>query len=135
PVGPVREIRERETEPRGVAALRGEDRAPKGRAVTEEEGPRFEGIDDARLVLVMGKGGVGKTTCAAAQAIVAARRHPKKRVLVLSTDPAPSLGDAFDAKLGDDPRTVRGAPKNLRALEVDATERFRVERDRLRDAI
>ena len=67
-----------------------------------------------RLLLFTGKGGTGKTTCAAATGLKAARRG--KRTLVLSSDPAHSLSDAFDAELGPEPRKV--AP-NLHAQEVD----------------
>jgi arsenite-transporting ATPase len=64
-----------------------------------------------------GKGGVGKTTCAAAAALAAARaRH---RVLLVSTDPAHSLGDALTLSLGARPRPVGGAP-GLDAAEMDA---------------
>lgn len=90
---------------------------------------------DAKLVLFGGKGGVGKTTCAAACAVDIAKRHPEKKVLVLSTDPAHSLGDAFDCELDDVPRKVPGATKNLAAREIDARAAFEAERDRYRRAI
>jgi arsenite-transporting ATPase len=90
---------------------------------------------DAKLVLFGGKGGVGKTTCAAACAVDAAKRAPKKKVLVLSTDPAHSLGDAFDCELDDVPRRVPGATKNLAAREIDARRAFEAERDRYRKAV
>ncbi len=52
-----------------------------------------------RVILVTGKGGVGKTTVAAATAVAAADRG--HRVLVSSTDPAHSLADALAVPLGD----------------------------------
>ena len=52
-----------------------------------------------RVILVTGKGGVGKTTVAAATAVAAADRG--HRVLVSSTDPAHSLADALAVTLGD----------------------------------
>ncbi len=67
-----------------------------------------------RLLWVGGKGGVGKTTVAAALAVLAARRG--KRVLVVSTDPAHSLGDVFDRELGDTPRRLL---PGLDAMEID----------------
>jgi arsenite-transporting ATPase len=67
-----------------------------------------------RLVWVGGKGGVGKTTVAAALAVLAAKRG--QRCLVVSTDPAHSLGDVFDQPLGDSPRTLL---PNLDAMEID----------------
>jgi arsenite-transporting ATPase len=54
-----------------------------------------------RIVLVTGKGGVGKTTVAAATALATA--DAGDRTLVSSTDPAHSLADAFEVGLGDDP--------------------------------
>lgn len=57
-----------------------------------------------RIVLVTGKGGVGKTTVAAATALAAA--DSGHRVLVTSTDPAHSLADALDVHLGSDPTSV-----------------------------
>ena len=55
-----------------------------------------------RLILFGGKGGVGKTTMAAAAAVQLARFRPNdKKVLVISTDPAHSLGDSFGIELGD----------------------------------
>jgi arsenite-transporting ATPase len=52
-------------------------------------------------VLFTGKGGVGKTTLAAATAAHLARSG--RKALVVSTDPAHSLGDALEAELGRDP--------------------------------
>ena len=57
-----------------------------------------------RTILYTGKGGVGKTSVAAATALVAARSGGK--VLVMSTDPAHSLSDAFDAEVGPEPREM-----------------------------
>ncbi|QOR39149.1 ArsA family ATPase [Billgrantia diversa] len=69
---------------------------------------------DKRLLWVGGKGGVGKTTVAASLAVLAAQRE--RRVLVVSTDPAHSLGDVFDRELGDAPRRLL---PNLDAMEID----------------
>jgi arsenite/tail-anchored protein-transporting ATPase len=73
-----------------------------------------------RWLLFGGKGGVGKTTCAAATALDLARRDPGKRVLLLSMDPAHSLGDVFGAALNDRGRTIPGGPANLHVREIDA---------------
>jgi len=67
-----------------------------------------------RILLFTGKGGVGKTTCAAATALKSAEMG--YRTLVLSSDPAHSLADALDRPLGPEPQLV--AP-NLWAQEVD----------------
>ena len=62
-------------------------------------------IDAKRLVVFVGEGGVGKTSCAAATAIAAARSG--RRVAVLTVDPAPRLGDALGLDgIDDEPRTV-----------------------------
>jgi arsenite-transporting ATPase len=67
-----------------------------------------------RLVLYTGKGGVGKTTTAAATAACAVERG--RRTLVVSSDAAHSLGDVFELRLGAEP--VEIAP-GLHGLEID----------------
>jgi arsenite/tail-anchored protein-transporting ATPase len=67
-----------------------------------------------RTILYTGKGGVGKTSVAAATALKAAREG--KRVLVMSTDPAHSLSDAFDAEVGPEPKEMA---TGLFAQEMD----------------
>jgi len=62
-----------------------------------------------------GKGGVGKTSVAAATGLRCAELG--YRTLVLSTDPAHSLADSFDLELGHEPRLVR---QNLWGAELDA---------------
>jgi arsenite/tail-anchored protein-transporting ATPase len=72
-----------------------------------------------RILLFTGKGGVGKTTVAAATAVRAAAAG--KRTLIMSTDPAHSLADSFDI-----PLTTRAQPvaDNLWAEQIDAQERL-----------
>jgi len=72
-----------------------------------------------QLILFGGKGGTGKTTSAAATAVYMARLRPKSKVLVVSTDPAHSLGDSFDCPLGDEIAPIEGID-NVWGLEVDA---------------
>jgi arsenite/tail-anchored protein-transporting ATPase len=55
---------------------------------------------DVKLVMVGGKGGVGKTTCASAIALKLAMDG--KRVLVISSDPTPSLSDIFEVSIGSE---------------------------------
>ena len=57
-----------------------------------------------RVILYMGKGGVGKTTVAAASALRSAELGYK--TIILSTDSAHSLADSFDLALGDEPRPI-----------------------------
>ena len=67
-----------------------------------------------RIIIFTGKGGVGKTSMAAATACSIAESG--KKVLVMSTDQAHSLGDSFDMKLGKEPVNVM---ENLDAMEID----------------
>jgi arsenite-transporting ATPase len=81
-----------------------------------------------RLVLYTGKGGVGKTTTAAATAVVAAQRG--RRTLVASADAAHSLGDVLERRLSADPREL--AP-GLDAIEIDARVETQRHWGRVRD--
>lgn len=67
-----------------------------------------------RILFVGGKGGVGKTTCASAMALAAAGSG--RRCLLVSTDPAHSLGDIFGRNIGQRETTL--APE-LTGLEID----------------
>jgi arsenite-transporting ATPase len=72
-----------------------------------------------RVLLFTGKGGVGKTTVAAATAVRAAKAG--QRTLVMSTDPAHSLGDSFDLPIGGDATELA---ENLWAEQIDAQSRL-----------
>lgn len=67
-----------------------------------------------RIILYTGKGGVGKTTVAAATALKCARLGYK--TIVVSTDPAHSLRDSFNKELGPEPKKIRD---NLFGQEID----------------
>ena len=69
-----------------------------------------------RTILYTGKGGVGKTSVAASTALEAAEAG--KKVLVMSTDPAHSLSDAFDVEIGPDPKEMAAG---VWAQEMDHT--------------
>lgn len=73
-----------------------------------------------KAILFLGKGGVGKTTCAAQTALALA--DAGRRVLIASLDPAHNLGDALDLPLQD--RATPVAP-GLDAVEVDVEGRIR----------
>jgi arsenite-transporting ATPase len=68
-----------------------------------------------RVVLVTGKGGVGKTTLSTATALAAADRGA--RTLLVSTDAAHSLSDVLEQRIGVDPAPIA---ENLDGLQVDA---------------
>jgi arsenite-transporting ATPase len=76
-------------------------------------------VGGVRILLFTGKGGVGKTTVAAATAVSAA--NAGARTLIMSTDPAHSLADSFDLPLAS--RATPVGP-NLWAEQIDAQERL-----------
>lgn len=138
-------------EPRGLPALRGVARRLRARARLDALGasrpraraPRRPPVPawvsrlappGRRLLLFGGKGGVGKTTCAAAAALAVARAEPRRRVLLLSVDPAHSTSDALGLprEAGADERPV--AP-GLALRELDARATFARARDRWRAAL
>jgi len=69
---------------------------------------------DHRIIFVGGKGGVGKTTTAGALALMAA--DAGRTTLLVSTDPAHSLGDVFDTRVGS---TETALSPHLTGLEID----------------
>ncbi len=73
----------------------------------------------ARIILFTGKGGVGKTSVAAATAVRAAEMG--LGALIMSTDAAHSLSDSFDLPVGHDPVQVR---PNLWAQEMDVNRQM-----------
>ncbi|HKW15903.1 MAG TPA: TRC40/GET3/ArsA family transport-energizing ATPase [Terriglobales bacterium] len=79
----------------------------------------------SQLTFFVGKGGVGKTTVAAAYATHTAFESARNRVLLISTDPAHSLGDVFQKKLGESPTRVPLNRGKLWAWELDSTALFR----------
>ena len=70
-----------------------------------------------RIILYTGKGGVGKTTVAAATACKLAENG--KKVLIMSTDQAHSLADSFEMPIGNEETEIAD---NLYAMEIDAVK-------------
>jgi arsenite/tail-anchored protein-transporting ATPase len=108
-------------------------RSPRAFAPSASERSSLSGPDLARpLTIVAGKGGVGKTTVACAVAISAADHG--QQTLIVSTDPAPSVGDALAQAIGHDETPVAGVP-NLTARQMDATRAFAELRDQYQERI
>lgn len=81
-----------------------------------------------QFIMFGGKGGVGKTTMAVASSLAFATATAgsrltavtrNKKVLIFTTDPAPSLADSFGQEIGNEPTAIKGV-KNLFAMEIDA---------------
>ncbi len=90
----------------------------------------WEGEFEKPFLFFGGKGGTGKTSCAAAVALGLARRG--KKVLVVSTDPAHSLADAFGKPIGD---TVISLEPNLWALEVNPEKEARAYMEGIKEKL
>ncbi len=80
--------------------------------------PSFLKNKNLKLILFGGKGGSGKTTSATATALYLAETTEKK-ILIVSTDPAPSIGDSIDIEVGNRITQIRA---NLWAIEFNAKE-------------
>jgi arsenite/tail-anchored protein-transporting ATPase len=84
-----------------------------------------------KIVIFGGKGGVGKTTAAAAFALAVAEANPEQKMLVFSTDPAHSLSDSFDEEIGEQKNGVAGHA-NLDGMEIDPGRWFEDLKERYR---
>jgi arsenite/tail-anchored protein-transporting ATPase len=89
---------------------------------------------DLQFILFGGKGGVGKTTMAVSSAIYFARNNPKQRILIFTTDPAPSLADSLEQEVRNEPTKIKGFD-NLWALEIDAKQELKKFRKKYGDDI
>jgi arsenite-transporting ATPase len=132
-LGPRRPARERRA--RGSTGRAGSGRrAPPPPALTAGW-PDLVAPEGLRLLLFTGKGGVGKSTCAAATALTLGAMAPGRRILLLSTDPAHSLGDVLATRVGDAGRRVPAGPGALDVRELDANRVFAVRREGYRAAV
>ncbi len=73
--------------------------------------------DETKLIMIGGKGGVGKTTCAAAFALHFSGTG--RKTLVISSDPTPSLSDIFETSIGDRETKIHGI-QNLYGTEISS---------------
>lgn len=80
---------------------------------------KFLDNPDLQFILFGGKGGSGKTTSAAATALHLSRIKPEKKIMIISIDPAHSLGDSFDLIIGNKITHIAG---NIWGYEIDAEE-------------
>jgi arsenite-transporting ATPase len=80
-----------------------------------------------QLIMIGGKGGVGKTTCAAAIAVHFARLG--RKTLVISSDPTPSLSDIFEIDIGDQ-ETPIGKIEGLYGIEISSDVVLNMWRER-----
>jgi len=90
-------------------------------------------IMDRSLSMVLGKGGVGKTTISAALGFNT-RLRARAPVDICSVDPAPSLDDIFQSEVSDEPRPVLGDQK-FRASEMDSVAVFTAWARRVKEMI
>lgn len=141
---PVFRVPKQEAEPVGGASL---DRLIQQIQVASPDDPTYQDVETPavvwpdkltpsfddfiaagrQLIILGGKGGVGKTTVAAAIAWGMAEQYGDRNIRAISIDPAHSLGDAFGTALGHDPTCITA---NLSAQEIDADtvlEQFREE--------
>lgn len=78
------------------------------------DGYSMSHLNEKEIIFFGGKGGVGKTTCSSAFSLYLSRKGYK--TLVLSTDPAHSLGQIFQVDLGPEPKQLE---ENLYGIEID----------------
>ncbi|HEU4932953.1 MAG TPA: ArsA family ATPase [Pyrinomonadaceae bacterium] len=103
---------------------------PDSRSVSSVAQSSFS-LEARKIVLFGGKGGVGKTTAAAAYALALAKAKPEEKLLVFSTDPAHSLSDSFDEEIGESKNAVAGF-QNLDGMEIDPGKWFEELKERYR---
>ena len=120
---------------RSTAAPRPHDVARRLQPSVSDRDRFAAAISGASLLFFGGKGGVGKTTVAAATALRLAKADARRRVLLLSTDPAHSLGDVFHQPVGDTAQRIARGPKNLVVRELDAAHALAVRRTRFEAAL
>jgi arsenite-transporting ATPase len=84
--------------------------------------------NEVKYIFFSGKGGVGKSTMSCATAVWLANKGYK--TLLVTTDPAPNLGDIFEQEIGHKITPVNGV-KNLFAIEIDPNIASDIYRERI----
>lgn len=109
-------------------------RRTAGRGPWRSDGRRLAAMleKNARFLFFVGKGGVGKTICAAATALHLARTRPEKRVLLFSTSALHGLSDCLDREIVSTPTAIL---PNLFVLESDAKGMFDSFKQRYLDEV
>lgn len=102
--------------------------------VTAIKQGEWHDLDQNELILFGGKGGVGKTTSAAAAALYLSSLDREKKTLIFSTDPAHSLSDSFEQEIGDKVTPITGV-EGLSALEIEPARLLEEFKEEYREAI
>jgi arsenite-transporting ATPase len=87
----------------------------------------FAKLQQKKIIMVGGKGGVGKTTCASAIALRFAAEG--KRTLIVTSDPTPSLSDIFETEVGSETKQIANIEK-LYGLELNYKQILKMWRER-----
>jgi len=85
----------------------------------KERAQRWQISNGVNFIIFGGKGGSGKTTSACAAALYLGQKYKGKKILIVSTDPAPSVGDSFDVEVGNKITEIK---ERVFAQELDAKE-------------
>jgi len=83
--------------------------------------------EQRRLIMIGGKGGVGKTTCASSIALHFSLQG--KKTLIISSDPTPSLSDIFEMEIGDLETPIKNT-KDLYGIEISSDVVLKKWKDR-----
>lgn len=82
-------------------------------------------LENKRLIFVGGKGGTGKTTTSSAIALHLSERSHGQKILLFSTDPAHSISDSFNIKIGDTPTQITNTLDGIEVNVEQLTDQFK----------